>query len=101
MPVRRLRKLKGDVNLHGFFLRRAVSNAGHNAEMKRHATEHVDSLDRTLCGKSISQGGESSIQIDNCDPDCGSCLRVIRSRCSVHNVARCKVCPRAWNIGAA
>lgn len=63
--------------------------------MRKHATEHVTKPDRTLCGEAVDE-----VAVDNAAPDCRRCRRVIRSRCSRHNLARCKVCPRSTNIGA-
>lgn len=59
--------------------------------MRKHATEHVIGPTVTLCGEPIANRS-----INNNDPDCKRCLRVIRSRCFKHNVKRCKVC--TYNI---
>lgn len=61
--------------------------------MKRHATEDVKDPERTLCGEPAS-----THTIDNADPDCARCMRVIKSRCSLHNRKRCTRCPRATRI---
>ncbi len=58
--------------------------------LKRHATEDAIKPDRTLCGETILE--RPCLKIDNADPDCGRCLRVIRSRCDTHNVRRCRMC---------
>jgi hypothetical protein len=60
--------------------------------MRKHATEDVFEPERTLCGL-----GVAAVKVDNCDPTCKRCRRVIRSRCAAHNSSRCKGCPR---IGA-
>lgn len=47
---------------------------------KKHATEDlpVYAGDRTLCGETIPE--RSALRIDNADPDCKRCLRVIDAR---------------------
>lgn len=42
--------------------------------MKRHATDDVDPVTHTLCGRALPA------RIDNADPDCKRCLRVIAAR---------------------
>lgn len=42
--------------------------------MKRHATDDVDRPDKTLCGR------EMPADVDNANPDCKACLRVIAAR---------------------
>ncbi len=46
--------------------------------MKRHATEDTDAPVRTLCGEKIPE--RSALKIDNADPDCKRCQRVIAAR---------------------
>lgn len=58
--------------------------------MKRHATEDVDEPDRTLCGRALpivagrvvtlTAVGARTVHVDNADPDCKRCLRVIEAR---------------------
>jgi hypothetical protein len=50
-----------------------------------HATDDALDADRTLCGLPVRA-------VDNANPTCKRCLRVIRSRCDEHNVRRCRVC---------
>lgn len=45
---------------------------------KRHATENVDEPDRTLCGETIL--ARSALIINNADPNCLRCMRVIDAR---------------------
>lgn len=61
--------------------------------MRTHATEDVHDPQKTLCGAAVTK-----VHVNNHDPDCGRCIRVIRSRCFDHNVARCKVCPPGWYV---
>ncbi len=42
---------------------------------KSHATENVDDPERTLCGEAVA-----ARTIDNANPGCKRCLRVIASR---------------------
>lgn len=50
---------------------------------KRHATDDVDTATHTLCGLALAGRVLPSLKIDNADPNCGRCLRVIKSRIAV------------------
>lgn len=41
---------------------------------KFHATDDVDPVEQTLCGRPLP------CSVDNANPSCGSCLRVIAAR---------------------
>lgn len=49
-------------------------------QMKRHATEDVSEPDRTLCGEKLPPKERSAFRIDNANPDCKRCERVIAAR---------------------
>ena len=71
---------------------------------RRHATEHVDDPELTLCGKRIdgkihsrqrektSHDERVPVTVDNVNMTCRSCIKVIRSRCRAHNKRRCGAC---------
>lgn len=63
---------------------------------KLHATDDVDPVERTLCGRRIVlvmssrpqvwlTAGGRDVHIDNANPDCGRCLRAIAARIKKEN----------------
>jgi hypothetical protein len=71
--------------------KRTAKNSPH---LRKHATDDIIEPDETLCGRAV----DGSV-IDDADPTCRSCLKVIRSRCFDHNVRACNRCPPENRIG--
>lgn len=61
--------------------------------MKAHATEDSDAP-KTLCGRD-----RKLVKVDNVEPDCLSCIKLIRLLCFDHGVRSCEICPADWRCG--
>jgi hypothetical protein len=61
----------------------------------QHATEDSDGSE-TLCGFYLYR--KPHPRVNNAEPTCLRCLRVIRSRCFDHGVRKCKLCPPGWYV---
>ncbi len=52
---------------------------------KKHATEDEPGVMTTLCGMRLSDTRMRGPRVDNADPTCGRCLRIINARIAAYN----------------